>query len=199
MTVDGAVERTGLPGGVVRALLAELIVSRGEFCFDYGHWFLASGSAALPWMGSGERRVLARERPPDGVLKVSVAPGPSALGGRLTAAAGTAELIRHEERGDTEIVAPGVSKATGLARLLGADRPPVIAIGNDTNDFDLLTGADRGIVVGEGLRQVDGLPHIERIAASDHAVATQLREAIRLVCSGTQPESEDAAVAGGTW
>lgn len=175
---DGLVARTAFPEAFVDTVVAALVAARDDFCLDYGDWFLASTPDALPWKGTSERRVLDRRRPPAGALKIATPTDVRrAMLGRL--AAGRAHLIRHETRGDVEVVPAGVTKATGLDVLLGPDRPPVIALGNDTNDLEMLTSADHGIVVGDGLRHLDQVPHLHRVAGHDTAVASALTSVLR--------------------
>jgi hydroxymethylpyrimidine pyrophosphatase-like HAD family hydrolase len=168
---DGNVGRTSLCALLVADLLTALATE--AFCLDYGDRFLASTPGALPWMGTTERSVLGRFGPQTGVLKVSTANDrPHARISRVVE--GRAEVIRHEFRGDLEVVPRGMNKSVGLNELLGTDRPPVIALGNDTNDLELLRDADRGIVVGDGLRELDALAHVQRVGGHDRTVGQAL-------------------------
>ena len=93
------------------------------------------------------------------------------------------ELFPHVT-GDLDVIAAGVTKATALESLLGAaSRPYVVAFGNDLNDRDLLRGADRAVVVGSGLTELDREPHVRRVDARAtpvaHAVRTEVETALR--------------------
>ncbi len=73
------------------------------------------------------------------------------LGPARLAAAGRAEVTHSNSAGDLlEISAPGVSKATGLARLCaerGIGAEGVIAFGDMPNDLDMLRWAGHGVAV----------------------------------------------------
>lgn len=176
ITRDGRVSSSPLAGAVTRDIVAELITAGADFCLDYGSHFLASSPAALPWQGTTERVQLDPEqalRHRAGVLKVSATSSrPLIIDAVLQE---RIELVQHERRGDLDIVARGVNKATAVQRLYGVG-VPVIALGNDTNDRELLLQADHGVVVGNGLPDLDRHRHLRRIPPTDTAVAAALRQ-----------------------
>ena len=64
---------------------------------------------------------------------------------------GAADLTFSTENGLVELAAPGVTKATGLARVaaeLGVDRAGVVAFGDMPNDVPMLAWAGRGVAMG---------------------------------------------------
>jgi hydroxymethylpyrimidine pyrophosphatase-like HAD family hydrolase len=75
-----------------------------------------------------------------------------------------------------EIMAPGVSKAAGVARLadaLGADLSAVVAFGDMPNDVPLLEQAGLGVAVENAHRQVR--------AAADEVTASNDEDGVALV------------------
>jgi hydroxymethylpyrimidine pyrophosphatase-like HAD family hydrolase len=178
--------RTPLPDGLVGDVLT--VLADQPFGLDYGHWFSASTPGALRWMGTVGRAPIDRRTGLRGVLKVATAddrlhqPLASIVGDR-------AEIVRHTDTRRLEIVACGVNKATGLALLLGSSSAPVIAFGNDTNDTEMLCAADTGVIVGDGLRGLDGYPQLTRVPADDAAVAAAFRDVV-------SKETDDRILAG---
>jgi Cof subfamily protein (haloacid dehalogenase superfamily) len=65
--------------------------------------------------------------------------------------AGVVDLTFSTENGLVELAAPGVTKATGLARVaeqLGVARADVVAFGDMPNDVPMLTWAGHGVAMG---------------------------------------------------
>lgn len=182
VTRAGEVSRTSLHEGLVLDLLTAL--AGDAFCLDFGDWFAASTPGALRWMGSVGRGLLHQVGRLNGVLKVATADDAS-IERIHRIVTGRGELIRHETGGRLEVVARGVNKATGLTRLLGTDRPPVIAFGNDHNDVELLQAADRAVVVGDGLPSMTAHPHLRRVTDTDGVVAAAIDGALADLTSPT--------------
>ncbi|CAM3784699.1 HAD family hydrolase [Occultella aeris] len=173
-----AVTRTAIPATAVGHIVATLGAAGAAYCLEYGHEFVATDHDSLPWWGARHRRVLAPGRVPDlvGVVKVTVAH--SQGWARTFEALEGVDVFPHET-GDMDVVASGVDKAAALAGLLDGARTAVLAFGNDRNDLALLRAADRAVVVGTGLAELDELPTVRRVAASPDAVLTALRAGVR--------------------
>lgn len=182
LVLSGGLEVTRRPmdadvlGGMIERLL-----SAGEpFCVDYGDHFAATDATALPWMGSAHRQLTVRGGPwnLEGAFKLCIAhANPWAL--RLSElAAGTAEVYPHLS-GDADVVAAGATKADGLQFLLDESSDSgwaqVVALGNDANDFGLLSNAGRSYVVGDGLPGIERLRHVRRLPPQQSIIAATLR------------------------
>lgn len=183
LTVDaaGRIRTTPLPPDLVGEMVAELSGHGAAFCLEYGEWFAASHATALPWMGSEARFEVREWTPRTGVVKLCVERADDWIDRFRKLSDGRAELFPHERHGDLDVVPAGVTKATAMAGLTGSDghgSPWLIAVGNDVNDLDLLRSADRAIVVGRGLRELDGRAHVVRVAATDRAVAGAIERAV---------------------
>lgn len=73
-----------------------------------------------------------------------------------------------------EVMAEGVSKATGLARLcahLGIDRADVLAFGDALNDVEMLRWAGRGVAMGGAAAAVRDAADEQTVSNDDHGVA----------------------------
>ncbi|WP_154792629.1 HAD family hydrolase [Occultella kanbiaonis] len=175
-----AVTRTAIPATAVGHIVAALGAAGAAYCLEYGHEFVATDHDSLPWWGTRHRRVLAPGRVPDlaGVVKVTVA---RTQGWARTFGALEGVDVFPHETGDLDVVAGGVDKAAALAGLLGGTSTAVLAFGNDRNDLALLRAADRAVVVGAGLVELDGLPAVRRVAASPDAVLAALRAGARQI------------------
>jgi HAD superfamily hydrolase (TIGR01484 family) len=97
---------------------------------------------------------------------------------RARATCGHLAEFSHSSVTDTllEISAPGVSKASALARLCqqrGIDRGEVIAFGDMPNDLPMLTWAGHGVAVANG--------HPEVLAAADEVTASNDESGVALV------------------
>lgn len=184
VTSDGRSTRTSLAGSATASMVALLRDAGEEFCLDFGRWFLASSRAALPSWGDAERRLLVRHRRiPGGAVKLSVGDGARWQAALRRVAGPSVRLFPHAATGDLDVSPCGVTKASGLSRLLGGARPPVVALGNDVNDVEVLRAADQPFVVGSELRSLDNLLHTRRVAPADDAVAEVLCGAIETVGS----------------
>lgn len=81
-----------------------------------------------------------------------------------------------------EVMAAGVSKASGLARLcshLGVDRADVLAFGDGINDIDMLQWAGRGVAVANAQDAVLAVADEVTAAADDDGVAQVLERVLR--------------------
>jgi hydroxymethylpyrimidine pyrophosphatase-like HAD family hydrolase len=174
------VTRTAIPATAVGQIVAALGATGAAYCLEYGHEFVATDHDSLPWWGTRHRRVLTPGRMPDlaGVVKVTVA---RAQGWARTFDALEGVDVFPHETGDLDVVASGVDKAAALARLLDGTPTAVLAFGNDRNDLALLRAADRAVVVGAGLAELDGLPAVRRVAANPGAVLAALRAEARQI------------------
>lgn len=174
---QATITRTALDPIVVRMLVKCLRDRDEHFCLEYGDMFAASHPDALPWMGDSARQTIGETSPLlDGVLKISIATGAAWIDA-LEFVAGDAARVYPHLTGDADVVARGASKAAGVRRLLTPD-DHLIALGNDRNDLDLLLAADRAIVVGSALPELDGFSHVRRVRASSGEVLTALRRAV---------------------
>lgn len=184
-TATAELGRSVLCPRAVQRVTAYLDAHREPYCLEYGDHFVASAPDALPWMGDRARAVAARARPAPGVLKVAVANGAGQVD-RLRALVGGAGVVLPHLTGDADVVPRGADKADGVRRLVAGlgFRPTVLALGNDLNDQRLLREADRSIVVGDGLPELDRHSHVRRVAASPRAVAAALHGASRTLLPG---------------
>lgn len=196
------VGRLALPPALLGGMIAELRAAGEDFCLEYGDHFVASRADALPWMGVRHRRVLARSESPDleGVLKLSITRADPWAPRFHDLAGARAEVYPHLT-GDADIVAAGATKALGLRRLLRAvpvavpgAAPVVAAFGNDANDLDLLRGASRAVVVGDGLPGLERLAHVTRIQAESALIAATLRSELARAESAARPFYEPVGV-----
>ncbi|MGM7699496.1 HAD family hydrolase [Microbacterium sp. A84] len=129
-------------------------------------------------MGTTARITLAQASPLlDDVVKVSIATG-AGWAEELALLAGAAGEVYPHTTGDADVVARGANKADGVRRLRRAGES-LLALGNDVNDRELLLTADRAIVVGEMMPELDAYPHVTRVAASSRAIVVALRRAIQ--------------------
>ncbi|AHH96657.1 hypothetical protein GCM10010174_40090 [Kutzneria viridogrisea] len=167
-----------LPPQRLHRVVGELTAEGTPFYLEYGDRFAVSG-AGFAWMDYPDRCALPAEPELAGVVKLVVdAPEPPWGAARLRELAGPGtELCPHTD-GVIEVTPVGVSKATGLAALLGGPADPLVVFGNDLNDQDLLGHADMAVVVGDGLPGVERAGHVRRVAAQDGAVAMALRQAV---------------------
>ncbi len=99
----------------------------------------------------------------------------AALGGvALPSATGTLDLLGHAW---LTMVADGVSKASGLALVaaeLGVAAEDVLAIGDGTNDTEMLTWAGRGVAMGQAPEIVRSSADAVTGAVSEDGAATEL-------------------------
>ena len=82
-----------------------------------------------------------------------------------------------------EVMAEGVSKATGLAHVcgrLGVDRSEVIAFGDALNDLEMLQWAGRGIAVANAIDVVREAADEVTAANDEHGVALVIEELLGL-------------------
>lgn len=178
VTSAGAVHRTVLPSDLVRRIVDELRADDAEFCLHRGDDLVASSATALAWMAECDRQIAGSHVPTEGVLKICVADAERWLPRLRELTHGRAELNPHAINGDVDVVTRGVDKATALDRLLGPDRPRIVALGNDLNDATLLAAADVAIVVGGGLPDMDWMPHVRRVRSHGGSVGAALRAAV---------------------
>lgn len=191
---------TTLAATATSAMVRLLRGAAEEFCLDFGHWFLASTPEALPRWGDTERRSLpAGGAVPTGAVKLSVGDADRWLTPLRDVAGRAVRFFPHAATGDLDVTPLGVSKASGLDLLLrqhvgldGGHRPPVVALGNDVNDVDLLLEADRAFVVGADLPEVDAWSHSHRVPGDDLAVAHALRSVLVPRPAVTSPGSPPA-------
>jgi Cof subfamily protein (haloacid dehalogenase superfamily) len=93
--------------------------------------------------------------------------GPDSLIELVSAHVGSRAYVNHSGGAFVEIGAPGVSKASGLARLcvqLGVAADQVIAFGDMPNDLPMLKFAGRGVAVANA--------HADVLAAADEVTAS---------------------------
>lgn len=178
-TPTAELHRRSLDPLLVRELVLRLRERGERFCVEYGDRFVASHPDALPWMGTKARIPLAQASPLlDGVVKMSIATGAAWAEGLIRTVGSAGEVYPHST-GDADVVARGANKADGIRRLR-LDGESLLALGNDVNDRDLLLTADRAIVVGELMPELDVHPHVTRVRASAHAITAVLRREVRM-------------------
>lgn len=163
-----------LPRASLAIAVRRLARAGAAFCLEYGTHFVASERGALPWMGQAHRALLPSGARPDvrRVLKCSVADASAA---RRAANRLPGIVVLPHGSGDADLMASHVSKAAAVSRL---QRPGerLVALGNDVNDLALLRSADVGIVVGDGLGELDAVRHVRRVRADPGTVAAALVE-----------------------
>lgn len=178
-TPTAELHRRSLDPLLVRELVLRLRERGERFCVEYGDRFASSHPEALPWMGTKARIPLAQASPLlDGVVKVSIATG-AGWTAELTRFVGTIGQVYPHATGDADVVARGANKADGIRRLR-LERESLLALGNDVNDRELLLSADRAIIVGDLMPELDAYPHVTRVGASPHAITAALRRGIRM-------------------
>jgi hydroxymethylpyrimidine pyrophosphatase-like HAD family hydrolase len=156
---------TGLENAVPGVRCASVQDAGSRIVAEHGYAELA-GASDRPTAGSASRAEILSEPSlklmirhpsvrPDAVLDALTGLG---LDGFTAAVAGTAFV---------SVAAPGVSKASGLARLcaeLGVGRDEVVAFGNARNDVAMLRWAGRGVAVANAVPEV--------LAAADEITAS---------------------------
>ena len=162
----------------LRTALPEL-----AFAVEYGDGFVHESRYPLRFPATDNRAVELAELcslPAVKLLARHEAMDPDTLLMRARAVAGHLGELTHSSRdGLLEIGAPGVSKATGLARFCaehGVDAADVVAFGDMPNDLPMLAWAGRAYAVANAHPQV--LAAVIRIAPSVHedGVAIVLEE-----------------------
>jgi hydroxymethylpyrimidine pyrophosphatase-like HAD family hydrolase len=88
------------------------------------------------------------------------------------------EYCSHQNK-YLDIVACGVNKYSALFKSFNIARCNVnlVVFGNDSNDFELLSNADYGFIVGNTLKGFQHLRHIYHIEPTTEKIAKAIQEA----------------------
>ncbi|MFJ8473913.1 HAD family hydrolase [Kitasatospora sp. NPDC094011] len=178
---------------VVETLRAKLPGS--AFAFEYADGWAREPEYAVPMWGDDEVRaigpaeeLLGPDGPVRGLFKLLVKHpelGPDAfLAEARTAAGHLAEITRSSPISLLEISAPGVTKASTLARWCaehGIDRSEVVAFGDMPNDLEMLAWAGTAYAVANAHPEVLAAVPLHTVSNEDDGVATVLEDLLRLL------------------
>ncbi|MFJ4189936.1 HAD family hydrolase [Kitasatospora sp. NPDC089509] len=178
---------------VVETLRAKLPGS--AFAFEYADGWAREPEYAVPMWGDDEVRaigpaeeLLGPDGPVRGLFKLLAKHpelGPDAfLAEARTAAGHLAEITRSSPISLLEISAPGVTKASTLARWCaehGIDRSEVVAFGDMPNDLEMLAWAGTAYAVANAHPEVLAAVPLHTVSNEDDGVATVLEDLLRLL------------------